>query len=475
MYAPLLLTRWYSRGVRPKRQSRARKDGEANIHFVAISMSSVPSLSTQAQTETTLSARQMMAPSNYGTWIGLITRQGHFFSFLLAKRSAEAAWHRLTDVDPLITHRGHHGAVTCLATAQLPSMVSLPALPDEESEPDALFLSGGIDATVRLWRFASTKRAAYPPYGNLFHYFLIAEQDGLLELTDHDHYSLVTLIGHTDAVWSLTSLPHPVNPLVASSSADGTVRLWSLAAALQGTDASALECVLQIKKLCNATPTSVRAGHSQQQIAIGRSDGKVSIFDLANGGSKEACVLSGSGSIGKVFSQQMYSFMGCNTEDIEKRDAGNHPTPEQCNALAVHPTEPLIVTAHEDKSVRLYDTRTGQCEYSMVAHLDSVGSIDYSADGKTVITGGIFWLFGKRSGSDVRVFVGHDSSVRFWNFAAEASSKNLRSCIQEFTAHRQKNEEGVCSVAMRKVASRDGCTWAASGGGDSMVKIMSSI
>ena len=74
----------------------------------------------------------------------------------------------------------------------------------------------------------------------------------------------------------------------------------------------------------------------------------------------------------------------------EKRDGGNHPTPEQCNALAVHPTDALIVSAHEDKSVRLYDTRTGQCEYSMVAHLDSVGSIDYSADGKTVITGGKF-------------------------------------------------------------------------------------
>ena len=70
---------------------------------------------------------------------------------------------------------------------------------------------------------------------------------------------------------------------------------------------------------------------------------------------------------------------------------------------------------------------------------------------------------------------GHDSSVRFWNFSAEASSKSLRSCIQEFTAHRQKNEEGVCSVSMRKSASKDGSTWAASGGGDSMVKIMASI
>lgn len=205
----------------------------------------------------------------------------------------------------------------------------------------------------------------------------------------------MTLVGHTDAVWSLTSLPHPVNPLVASSSADGTVRLWSLAAALQGTDTSALECVLQIKKLCNATPTSVRAGHTQQQIAIGRSDGKVSIFDLANGGSKEVCVLSGSGSIGSSRALLLGQQRDLAMRDIEKRDAGNHPTPEQCNALAVHPTEPLIVTAHEDKSVRLYDTRTGQCEYSMVAHLDSVGSIDYSADGKTVITGGSACLMSK--------------------------------------------------------------------------------
>ena len=107
---------------------------------------------------------------------------------------------------------------------------------------------------------------------------------------DHEHYALATLVGHTDAVWSLTTLPHPITPMFASSSADGTIRLWDIAAALQTSASAALKHVIQVKKLCNATPTSVRGGWTEGQVVVGRSDGKISLFDVAGGASKEACV-----------------------------------------------------------------------------------------------------------------------------------------------------------------------------------------
>ena len=57
---------------------------------------------------------------------------------------------------------------------------------------------------------------------------------------------------------------------------------------------------------------------------------------------------------------------------------------------------PLIVSGHEDNYIRFFDINSGiiiifiigTCTHSMLAHLDSVSSIDISPDGNTLVSGG---------------------------------------------------------------------------------------
>jgi len=83
---------------------------------------------------------------------------------------------------------------------------------------------------------------------------------------------------------------------------------------------------------------------------------------------------------------------------------------------------PLLITAHEDKYIRLFDITTGQCTHSMLAHLDAVTSLAIDPAGFFLVSGG------------------HDCSVRFWDLL------NSRACIQEATTHREKAHEGVLDV-----------------------------
>jgi len=114
----------------------------------------------------------------------------------------------------------------------------------------------------------------------------------------------------------------------------------------------------------------------------------------------------------------------------------------QINKLISHPTMPLLVTAHEDKYIRLFDITTGQCTYSMLTHLDSVTTLAIDPAGFSLVSGG------------------HDCSIRFWDLL------NSRTCVQEATCHRVKAHEGVLDVAFHP-----SLPFLASAGADGIVKL----
>lgn len=112
------------------------------------------------------------------------------------------------DVSSHFTHRGHAGIITSLA-----------ACPTADS--DGWIFSGGQDSTVKVWERGRVDAKA-------------------------------TLEGHTDTVWSVCVLPTPStvptdtspgNILIASGSADGTVKIWSVTAPRSPT-----RSVLQLRK-----------------------------------------------------------------------------------------------------------------------------------------------------------------------------------------------------------------------------------
>jgi len=117
----------------------------------------------------------------------------------------------------------------------------------------------------------------------------------------------------------------------------------------------------------------------------------------------------------------------------------------QINAVASHPTMPLLVTAHEDKYIRIFDISTGQCTHSMLAHLDGVTCLSIDPAGFTLVSGG------------------HDGSVRFWDILGS------KACVQDINVHREKAREGVLAVEFHQ-----SLPFVASAGADGVVKLYSS-
>ncbi|KAL1608212.1 1,2-dihydroxy-3-keto-5-methylthiopentene dioxygenase [Paraconiothyrium brasiliense] len=366
------------------------------------------------------------------------------------------------DISPYWSHRGHDGIVTSLAAC--PSSASFAT--GGRVSGDGWIFSGGQDATVRVW-----ERGRVDPKA--------------------------TLDGHTDAVWSVCVLPAtchsvfgadcsnyggPDRVLLASGSADGTIKIWAVSAPPQlvspqtgsrrGVGGSRRHSVTSGSNypsspqpsIATSTPfhymlvhTIERATHPSptcisplspngENFVVSFTDASILVYDTRTGeeliGMASAETYDGTPATGitsVVTTSQ-------SIEGTSSQDAGRGADEEG----AVHgPTgsgntggvEGVIISGHEDQFVRFYDANSGQCTYNMLAHPAAISSLAISKDGREAVS------------------AGHDASIRFW-------SLDKRICTQEITAHRIMRGEGVCSV----VWSQDG-RLVVSAGGDGVVKV----
>lgn len=53
-----------------------------------------------------------------------------------------------------------------------------------------------------------------------------------------------------------------------------------------------------------------------------------------------------------------------------------------------HPTLPLIISAHEDRHIKIFDVKSGECIQKLSGHLDAVTSLDIDPMGNTLVSGG---------------------------------------------------------------------------------------
>ncbi|TGZ84531.1 WD40 repeat-like protein [Ascodesmis nigricans] len=350
------------------------------------------------------------------------------------------------DVTSHFTHRGHDGMVTSLTAAPVPG------------GGDGWVISGGLDSTVKVWVNGKVDAKA-------------------------------TLVGHTDVVWTVCVLPRssvststtPDSPssgsdssrpsssssssstsltteriLLASGSADGTVKIWAITPppSLPRRSSSA-----SIRNLHTQDPISVPFNYSLlntitrpdlspsptsitplspvtgESFLVAYNDASVVLYDTTTGEeltemqSKET--YDGTGKTG----------VNCVVATMEVMDMGNNTGKEGEKMIAGATGSGVVITGHEDRFVRIFDANSGQCTYTMLAHPASIASLALSPDGRELVSGG------------------HDASLRFW-------SMEKRSCTQEITAHRLYRGEGVCAVAW----SQDG-RWVVSAGGDGVVKV----
>ncbi|KAJ4987432.1 striatin pro11 [Stagonosporopsis vannaccii] len=361
------------------------------------------------------------------------------------------------DIASFWSHRGHEGAVTSLAACPASAHFATGG----RVSGDGWIFSGGQDATIRVW-----ERGRVDPKA--------------------------TLDGHKDAVWTVCVLPTtcasvfgadcsnyggPDRILLASGSADGTIKIWAVSAPPQlvspqtntrrggsrrhsVTSGSNYPSSPQ-PSIATSTPfhymlvhTIERATHPSptcisplslngENFVVSFTDASIMVYDTRTG--EEL--------IGMASNETYDGTPATGITSVVTSSQNTEPTAQDAargDDEAIHgPTgsnsggglEGVIISGHEDQFIRFFDANSGQCTYSMLAHPSAISSLSLSKDGREAVS------------------AGHDASIRFW-------SLDKRICTQEITAHRIMRGEGVCSV----VWSQDG-RLVVSAGGDGIVKV----
>uniref|UniRef100_A0A8C0H9H3 Striatin 4 n=1 Tax=Chelonoidis abingdonii TaxID=106734 RepID=A0A8C0H9H3_CHEAB len=349
------------------------------------------------------------------------------------------------DVEPVYAFRAHRGPVLSVAMGC-------------NSE---YCYSGGTDTKIHFWRVPDLSMDPYDSY-----------DPGVLSNV---------LEGHTDAIWGLAFSPSKNR--LASCSADGTVRIWNPSENPSCLSTYNTECEYGI-------PTSVVfASTDPAHVVAAFRTGNTVLYDLET--SQPILTLesrAATGELGRLLRVNPSGGRGVGSSDwstsgevgskslplpdslpphrevsisqVEVRTTalvgrGEHgwfsgnllslpcsdPGFSQINHVVSHPTQPVTITAHDDRGIRFLDNRTGKAIHSMVAHLDAVTCL-------AVDPSGVFLMSGS-----------HDCSLRLWNL-------DNKTCVQEITAHRKKHEEAIHAVAFHPSKAL-----IASAGADALAKV----
>ncbi|CAF3681160.1 unnamed protein product [Rotaria sordida] len=243
------------------------------------------------------------------------------------------------------------------------------------------FYSGGLDSIISVWNIPNSEVDPYDAY----------DFNVLYKVLD----------GHTDAVWQLVISGHKL----LSCSADGSVRLW---------DAN-LDEPLQSTFHNEGIPLSIDwLMGDTNQFVVTYDTLKTFLYDTETG-------------------QIVRQFVN----DHSSLGDRNY----RINRLISHPSQSIIITAHDDRKIRYFDSNSGRMIHSMVAHLDSVTSLAIDPQQTCLLSGS------------------HDRSIRLWNL-------ENHNCLQELTVHQRKDDESIHDVAFH--SSKPYMT---SVGADSIAKI----
>jgi tricorn protease-like protein len=263
-----------------------------------------------------------------------------------------------------------------------------------------------------------------------------SSRDGTIKIWDLASAKLDrTLQQHTDDVYCVTYSPD--GALLASGSGDKTIRIW---------DAKTFDVIRTLDGHTEVVRW-VSFSPDGKTLASASGDLTIRLWDVATG--KEIKRLEGHASVVKMvrFTPDVRTLVSTGADGTVRTwdlDTGRERALLQghtssIEGIAISPDGKLLASSSNDATVRVWDAETGAPIHLLLGHVGEVDSVGFMPDSRTVISGG------------------KDKTIRFW----DAHSGKL---LRTLTGHTGRVESLELSGDGRTLAS-------GGGGGDTSVRI----
>ncbi|WP_133164060.1 WD40 repeat domain-containing protein, partial [Cuspidothrix issatschenkoi] len=263
--------------------------------------------------------------------------------------------------------------------------------------PDGQTLaSGSDDNTIKLWNVKT---------GNLLQ---------TVECKNGKATVLQTLTGHSELLWSVAYSPD--GQTLASGSHDKTIKIWQVAASIS-------------KAPVQQTPSQVSQPpvYKPQSQPVTIPAPKTTI-PVKNTNLRKLLIIAILGLIGtQVYGYQRYGVFPVDPISVianlssgislEKTLTGHSRNWGSVNSVAYSPDGKTLASGSDDKTIKLWNARTGKLLQTLTGHSrnwGSVNSVAYSPDGQTLASGSddkTIKLWNARTGKLLQTLTGHSDSV----------------------------------------------------------------
>jgi len=266
-------------------------------------------------------------------------------------------------------------------------------------------LIAAIEAKVKLqnllWIDADTKNQALRNLEQAVH-----------RVAEHNR-----LLGHSNSVWAVACSPN--GKIIASASADKTIKLWnrdgSLIRTLKGHDSSVWAIIF------SPDGQTIVSASADKTIKLWNLDGKQLRTFNGHGNTVNSVAFSSDGKLIASASADK-TIKIWNLDGKQLRTFNGHG--DKVNSVAFSPDGKLIVSASADKTIKLWNLDGKQLR-SFNGHGDRVNSVAFSPDGKLIVSASTdktikLWNL---DGKQLKTFRGHDDVV--WTVTFSPDSKTI--------------------------------------------------